>query len=93
MRLVLLAAAASALALVTLIGSPGSAVANKTKMGCDGTTEVWDAALGKCQPGTPKYRKRAVEAPKDVKAASTVKKTAKKEAGAKKAPAKAPKAK
>ena len=83
MRLLMLSAAAGAVALVSVIGSSGSAVANKTKMGCDSATEVWDATLGKCQPGSPKY-KRGSPQPSAVE----VKTAAVKKAPAKKAAAK-----
>lgn len=98
MRLFILGATIGTLAVLAMAGSPGPAIADKSRMGCDTETEVWDAALGKCQPGTPKYKRRAaepvkVEAPK--KAAAPKKASPpKKAAAAKKAPAdKAPAAK
>ena len=85
----ILAATAGAVVVSVAVMSPGLAVADKSKMGCDTATEVWDATLGKCQPGTPKYQKRSAE---PVKTAADVKKgpTPKKGPAAKKAPAKAP---
>lgn len=88
MRLLIVASVLSILALGTLVASPGSATAAKSTMGCDTDTEVWDSALGKCQPGTPKYKRRSAEpaaqpAPKmsaTAKKAPAVKKAAAKKA-------------
>jgi hypothetical protein len=41
----------------------GPAVANKSKMGCEIGTEVWNAIEGKCIPGTPKYPAKAPKSP------------------------------
>lgn len=41
----------------------GPAVANKSKMGCEIGTEVWNATEGKCIPGSPKYRAKAAKSP------------------------------
>jgi hypothetical protein len=82
MRLLLLSTVAGLLTLGTMTGSPGPAAANKTKMGCDSATEVWDATLGKCQPGTAKYKRGSAQPPAEVKTAAV------KKAPAKKAPAK-----
>lgn len=57
MRSTVVASALGLLALVALIGAPGPAGAAKSKMGCEIGTEVWNAGAGKCQPGTPKYKK------------------------------------
>jgi hypothetical protein len=35
------------------------ATAAKSKMGCEIGSEVWNASTGKCEPGKPKYTKRA----------------------------------
>jgi hypothetical protein len=63
--------------------SPGPATAAKSKMGCEIGSEVWNATAGKCEPGTPKYSKRAST---EDKAPTAPKKAAK--AAKKKAPAK-----
>lgn len=44
---------AGALALAV---HPASAA--KTKLGCERGKEVWDASIGKCKAGTPKYSKK-----------------------------------
>ena len=41
--------------------SPDPVTASKSKMGCDTETEMWDAALGKCTPGTPKYKRKSAD--------------------------------
>jgi hypothetical protein len=86
MRLFILAATAGVMAVSAAVVSPGPAAADKSRMGCDTATEVWDAALGKCAPGTPKYKRRSAE---PVKTAADAKKAPapKKAAAAKKAPA------
>jgi hypothetical protein len=85
MRFFILAATAGAMAVSAAMMSPERAVADKSRMGCDTATEVWDAALGKCQPGTPKYKRKAAE---PMKAAAEVKKApAPKKAATKKTPA------
>ena len=62
MRLLVLASAMSALALAAVVVSHGPATAAKSKMGCDRETEVWNAAAGKCEAGTSKWRKKSAEA-------------------------------
>lgn len=89
MRLLVLSAVAGAAAVGALLGSPGPAIANKSKMGCDSATEVWDATLGKCQPGTGKYKRGSAGPAAEVKTAA-VKKAPAKKAAAKKAPTKGP---
>ena len=89
MRLLVLSAVAGAAAVGALLGSPGPAVANKSKMGCDSATEAWNATLGKCQPGTGKYKRGSAQAPGEVKTAA-VKKAPAKKAAAKKAQVKGP---
>jgi hypothetical protein len=80
MRLLMLWAAAGAVAFGTLMISSAPAVATKTKMGCDSATEVWDATLGKCQPGAPKYKRGSAQPPPEVKTAAVKKAPAKKAA-------------
>lgn len=84
MRMVILASVLSVLALGALVASPGSATAAKSKMGCNTGTEIWNAALGKCEPGEPKY-KRKTDAAKQPAAKMTA--VAKKAPAEKKAPA------
>jgi hypothetical protein len=71
-------------ALGSVVASPGPATAAKSKMGCEIGSEVWNATAGKCEPGTPKYAKRASN--EDKAPAAPAKKAAK--AAKKKAPAK-----
>ena len=87
MRLSIFASVLSILALAT-VASPGPATAAKSKMGCEVGTEVWDAAQGKCQPGTPKYQKKSADpAKKPAVTAAAKKPAAKKAPAAKTAPA------
>lgn len=84
MRMAILASVLSVLVLGALVASPGSATAAKSKMGCNTGTEIWNAALGKCEPGEPKYKRKADAAKQAVaKKAPAEKKTP----AAKKAPA------
>ena len=89
MRLLVLSTVVGVVAVGAVLSAPGSAVANKTKMGCDSATEAWNATLGKCQPGTAKYKRGSAQAPGEVKTAA-VKKAPAKKAAAKKTPAKGP---
>lgn len=82
MRLSVVASVMSVLALGTIMASPGPASAAKSKMGCEIGSEVWNAAAGKCEPGTPKYSRKSADAP-----AAPPAKTAKKAPAKKKAPA------
>ena len=41
--------------------------AAKTKMGCERGTEIWNAAEGKCVPGTPKKMTAGKKAPAKAK--------------------------
>ena len=85
MRLSVFASVLGGLALLALVAAPDPAGAAKSKMGCEIGTEVWNAGAGKCQPGTPKWKKAdtdkksaAVEAKPDKKAAKKKKTPAKK---------------
>jgi hypothetical protein len=84
MRLSLTASVVGLLAFGAMIVSPDPVMASKSKMGCDTETEMWDAALGKCQPGTPKYKRKSADQASQPAAKVT--------AAAKKAPAAAKKA-
>jgi hypothetical protein len=53
MRLVIVAL--GALALIGIAAPEGPASAAKTKMGCEVGKEVWNATLGRCEPGRSKY--------------------------------------
>lgn len=91
MRLVVLACALGAVALMPALVPSGPAAADKTRMGCDRETEVWDATAGKCELGTPKWRRKAVEPPpppEPVKAAKAKPKGKAKAKGTKTEPAK-----
>jgi len=59
MRFVIIAIGVAAVAAGSLI-EPASAA--KSKMGCEIGKEVWNASVGKCEPGTPKYTKKAAAA-------------------------------
>lgn len=84
MRMAILASVLSVLVLGALVASPGSATAAKSKMGCNTGTEIWNAALGKCEPGAPKYKRKTDAAKQAVaKKAPAEKRTP----AAKKAPA------
>jgi len=87
MRLSLLASVAGVLALGAMVAPPGPATAAKSKMGCDTETEMWNAAQGKCEPGTPKYKRKSADQP-PAKMTTAAKKApaAKKTPAAKKAP-------
>jgi hypothetical protein len=62
MRYVVLAIGIGALAAGALVQP---AAAAKTKMGCEIGKEVWNASIGKCEPGTRKPAKRtSSKAPK-----------------------------
>jgi hypothetical protein len=84
MRLSILASILSALILAA-IAAPGPADAAKSKMGCEIGSEVWNAAAGKCEAGTPKYKRGSAE--KKASAEPPAAKPAKKAAAKKKAPA------
>jgi hypothetical protein len=60
MRCVMIAIGVGALALGAL-AQPAAAA--KTKLGCEIGKEVWNAKVGKCEPGAPKYRKRTSSKP------------------------------
>jgi hypothetical protein len=86
MRPIVVAVALGALALVAVSVPDGPAVADKTRMGCDRDTEVWNAALGRCEAGTPKWKRKVVAPPpppEPVKAAPKAKGKAKAKAKAK----------
>jgi hypothetical protein len=88
MRLSLTASVVGLLAFGSMIVSPDPVTASKSKMGCDTETEMWDAALGKCTPGTPKYKRKSADQasqPPD-KVAAKKAPSAKKTPAAKKAP-------
>jgi hypothetical protein len=55
MRPFVITSALSALALIAVAVSTGSATAAKSKMGCERGKEKWDAAAGKCVAGKSKY--------------------------------------
>lgn len=57
MRFMMLALAVGGVALVAAAGWSDTASAQKTKMGCDKTAEMWDAGQGRCVPGQSKWRK------------------------------------
>ncbi len=61
MRLSLTATVVGLLAFGSMMASPDPVAATKSKMGCDSDTEIWDAALGKCTPGTPKYKRKSAD--------------------------------
>lgn len=88
MRFIMLALAAAGIALAVAAGGADIASAEKTKMGCDKATEMWDASQGRCVPGQSKWRKPP--APQPVAAPVPPKKAPAKKAAAKKgkAPAK-----
>ena len=54
MRIMIVAIGLAAIAL-----SIEPAAAAKSKMGCEIGSEVWNASAGKCEPGKPKYTKKA----------------------------------
>jgi hypothetical protein len=84
MRLSVFASVLSVLALVALVAGPGPADAAKSKMGCEIGSEVWNAGLGKCQPGTPKWKRGDTDKKSAVAEAKPDKKAAKKKTPAKK---------
>lgn len=47
------------LAAIALSAPIEPAAAAKSKMGCEIGSEVWNASAGKCEPGKPKYTKKA----------------------------------
>jgi len=47
------------LAVVAVASPVEPAAAAKSKMGCEIGSEVWNATIGKCEPGKPKYAKKA----------------------------------
>jgi hypothetical protein len=57
MRFMMLALVAGGVAIAAAAGGWGTASAQTTKMGCDKTTEMWDASQGRCVPGQSKWRK------------------------------------
>lgn len=91
MRPVVVAMAIGALALAAAIVPGGPASADKSKLGCDRETEVWNATAGRCETGTPKWkRKPAVEeakAPEPAKGKAKAKAKAKAKTKGKAAPA------
>jgi len=56
MRTMAIAFGLIALALTLLVHS---ASAEKSKMGCEIGKEVWNASIGKCEPGVSKWAKKA----------------------------------
>lgn len=56
MRITIVAIGVAAIAAALSIEP---AAAAKSKMGCEIGTEVWNASAGKCEPGKPKYTKKA----------------------------------
>ena len=82
MRLSLTATVVGLLVFGSMMASPDPVGATKSKMGCDSDTEIWDAALGKCTPGTPKYKRKSAD-----QASPPPKVAAKKGPAAKRAPA------
>jgi hypothetical protein len=86
MRFSVTACVLGVLALGVTAGSPSPATADKSKMGCDTVTETWNAALGQCEPGTPKYKRKSDQPPLAPKVTATAKAAPVKKA-AKKAPA------
>jgi hypothetical protein len=89
MRPFVLAVALSAGALASVLVPAGPATADKTRMGCDRDTEVWNAMLGRCEAGSPKWKRKAAvaPAPEPAKAAPKAKGKAKAKAKAKSGPA------
>ena len=89
MRLSLIASVVGLLAFGSMMVSPDPATATKSKMGCDTDTEMWDAALGKCQPGTPKYKRKSADQASPAKVTAAAKKApaAQKGAGSQEGPA------
>jgi hypothetical protein len=75
MRLSVFASVLGVLALAALVATPEPAGAAKSKMGCEVGAEVWNAKLGKCEPGSPKYAKKSADAGSDTKAPAKKKKT------------------
>jgi hypothetical protein len=84
MRLSVLASVLSVLAVMALVGAPDPADAAKSRMGCEIGSEVWNAGLGKCEAGTPKWKRHDTEK----KSAAAEAKPGKKAAKGKKTPAK-----
>jgi len=82
MRVSVFASVLSVLALGALVAAPADAA--KSKMGCEIGQEVWNAQLGKCEPGASKWKRGDTE--KKAAAADTKpdKKAKKKKAPAKK---------
>jgi hypothetical protein len=83
MRVSVIASVLSLFALIALVAGPADAA--KSKMGCEIGQEVWNAQLGKCEPGTSKWKRAepekkasAAEAKPDKKAAKKKKTPAKK---------------
>lgn len=64
MRIVIVAFALAAFAIASLVEP---AAAAQTKMGCEKGKEVWNAADGKCVPGTAKKRTAKSAAKKKAK--------------------------
>jgi hypothetical protein len=61
MRVVVVALGAAALACA--VASSGPATAAKTKLGCERGKEVWNATVGRCEPGRSKYAKMTTRRP------------------------------
>lgn len=87
MRFSVAACVLGVLALGVAVGSPSPATADKSKMGCDTVTEMWNAALGKCEPGTPKYKRKSADQPPPAAKVTAAAKAAPAKKAAKKAPA------
>jgi hypothetical protein len=83
MRLSVVASVLSVFAVAALVGAPGPAGAAKSKMGCEIGSEVWNAGAGRCEPGSPKWKK-ADSDKKSAVAEAPGKKAAKKKTPAKK---------
>jgi hypothetical protein len=80
MRPLVLVVGLGGFALAALLVPDGPASADKTRKGCDRDTEVWNATLGRCEAGTPKWKRKAVVAappPEPAKAAPRAKGKAK----------------
>lgn len=63
MRPVVVAMAIGALALAAAVVPGGPASADKSKLGCDRETEVWNATAGRCETGTPKWKRKPAAEP------------------------------
>lgn len=86
MRLAVFALILGLVAAGSMVGAQEATTVSRSKMGCDTETEVWNAAVGKCEPGTPKYKRKSETKVPD-KMAAVAKKDPAKKAPAKKAAA------